>query len=500
MAVDLRARLDLPRRAGPAMCMAGVVAGLSAMAVVVAPDRYRAIVAAAALAPWIVVLVGDLERVLVAAILIDTWFEIDTNLAYRPELAARGGIGGVSVSLTTIAVLALLLLRSSRRASPAHAVRSRLDGAVFGFTCLVVASAFVARDRSASLALILPTVQCALIYLVLVRWLDSIERLLFLIKILVVVIGANAALGSLQLLGVSIHAPGIQTGTFGGRFSGLLASPNTFGTLLALALPPLLALVLVPFQPTSPRPLQRHRVPSRDGTAGAAINGRFQRIVMWSVVAGVAILLASQSRGSWLSVVIAGSVITYVAWRRRWISPTRAIAAPFAAGVALLVIPFVRDRLTGDDHGSSGARVPLMRIAGRMISDHPFFGVGANNYVTELPRYLTPDTAGQWIYTVHNQFLLTWAESGIGALAALIWLLVEIARAGLTLTRQPTRIFACIGLGVAAAAFGHAAHMTIEIMNGRQQLAMLLVLAALVRSAGTLARIDNAGAHKDGLL
>jgi O-antigen ligase len=123
-----------------------------------------------------------------------------------------------------------------------------------------------------------------------------------------------------------------------------------------------------------------------------------------------------------------------------------------------------------------------------MISDHPVFGVGANNYVMALPRYLTPDTVGQWIYTVHNQFLLPWAESGPAAFAAVIWLFFEIVVAGIALTRTTTRLLACIGLGVAAAVCGHAAHMTIEIMNGRQQLGMLLVLAAIARAAAALAK------------
>ena len=498
MAADLRALLDPPRRVGPAVCLAGIIAGLSAVAVVMAPDRYREIVAAAALAPWIVVLVGDLERVLIAAVLTDNWFAIDTNLGYRPDFAARGGIGGVSVSVTTIAVLALLVARILSRGSPAQGTRSRLDAAVLVFTGLIVASVFVAHDRSASLALIVQTVQSALVYLVLVRWISSIERLLFLVKLLVVAIGANAAVGGLWLLGVSIRVPGADTGdALDGRFSGLLSSPNLLGTLLALALPLLFALLFVPTRPTFPVP-DRHEARSADREAERAATVRFRRIMICSVVVGVAMLLATQSRGSWLSVAIAGGVIACVALRRRWISPTRATVAPLAAGLALIALPLVRDRLTGDDRGSAGSRVPLMRIAERMISDHPVFGVGANNYVTELPRYLTPDTAGQWIYTVHNQFLLTWAESGLAALVALIWLLVEITRAGLILTRQPTRIFACIGVGVAAAACGLAAHMTIDLMNRRVPFAMLLVLAALVRTTGVLARIDPAVERRGG--
>jgi O-antigen ligase len=490
MATNLRTRIDLRRHATSAAVTAGTIAGLSAMVVAVAPDRYRALAVAGAVAPWLIVLAGDLERVLVAAILVDTWFDIDTNIGYRPDLAALGGVGGVSISLTTIAVLAFVFLDGLSSDSPAQARRSRLDVAVLVFAGLIAASAFVARDRTAALAVILPTIQCAAVYLILARWLCTVERLIFLVKVLTAAIFANAVIGCLKFAGVSIHLPGVATDSeFQGRFSGLLASPNTFGTLLALVLPVLVALLLAePELLSRELPEHGHHAPSEANRHTI----RFRQTVMWSVLAGFVMLIASQSRGSWLSVAVSGGVIAGVAWRRRWIPASKAFAAPLVSVAALLALPLVRDRIAADDHGSAGSRVPLMRIAGRMISDHPLFGVGANNYVTELPKYLTPDTAGQWIYTVHNQFALTWAESGIAAVAALIWLLLEIIRAGVRLTGHSRRILACIGIGVAAAVCGHAAHMTIEIMNGRQQLGMLLVLAALVRSAGTIARQSQA--------
>ena len=151
----------------------------------------------------------------------------------------------MSISLTTVAVLAFVLLGGLASDSPAHARRSRLDVAVLVFAGLIAASAFVARDRTAALAVILPTIQCAAVYLILARWLCTVERLIFLVKVLTAAIFANAVIGCLKFAGVSIHLPGVATGTeFQGRFSGLLASPNTFGTLLALVLPVLVALLL----------------------------------------------------------------------------------------------------------------------------------------------------------------------------------------------------------------------------------------------------------------
>jgi O-antigen ligase len=481
MATEARTRFDLSRVTGATTLIGGLIAGLSAMAIVAAPANYRELVAAAAIAPWIIVVVGDIERVLVATILIDTWFEIDTNLAYRPDLAALGGVGGLSISVTTISVIALLLLGSLRREQNARLPQTRLDRSVLAFTGLIALSIVAAGDKVAALDVVIPTIQCGLVYFVLSRWAASLDRLLFVIKLLCLVVAGNAAIGALQIAGIRVYSHP----EFEGRFSGLLASPNTFGALLALAFPLLLVLLLVPIAPARGHPAGRRSIPSRTEQQWR-MPLVFRRVVVCSIVADLALLLATESRGAWLSAAIAGVVVALVALRRRWVSPAQVLTGPAVVAIALAATPLVRDRLTGDDNGSAGARVPLMKLAGRMISDHPLFGVGANNYVTALPRYLTPDTTGQWIYTVHNQFLLTWAESGPLAFAALVWLFVEIVCAGIVLSRTSTRLLACIGLGVAAAVCGHAAHMTIEVMNGRQQLGMLLILAALVRAAGAL--------------
>src|SRR4029078_12604831 len=113
-----------------------------------------------------------------------------------------------------------------------RARRSRLDVAVLVFAGLIAASAFVARDRTPAFPVILPTLECTVVYLILARWLSTVERLIFAVKTLIAIICANAVIGCLKLIGVSIHLPGVATdGAFQGRFSGVLASPNTFGTL-----------------------------------------------------------------------------------------------------------------------------------------------------------------------------------------------------------------------------------------------------------------------------
>jgi O-antigen ligase len=79
--------------------------------------------------------------------------------------------------------------------------------------------------------------------------------------------------------------------------------------------------------------------------------------------------------------------------------------------LALVFHENVSRRLTADDGGSARSRVPLMKMAVNIISDRPTLGVGANNY-TQALRPRTPEFGNEWLYTVHNQYLLVWAEGG----------------------------------------------------------------------------------------
>ena len=64
-------------------------------------------------------------------------------------------------------------------------------------------------------------------------------------------------------------------------------------------------------------------------------------------------------------------------------------------------------RLSQDDQGSALSRVPLMKLAFNMIQEHPFIGIGANNFSIVLPKYLTSELRGEWLHIVHNQYLIS---------------------------------------------------------------------------------------------
>ena len=60
-----------------------------------------------------------------------------------------------------------------------------------------------------------------------------------------------------------------------------------------------------------------------------------------------------------------------------------------------------------------------------MIKDHPFFGVGLNNFLVNLPLYQTPHSPLFYLQPVHNIFLLVLSETGIVGFSFFIWFLIK---------------------------------------------------------------------------
>src|SRR5438132_10740681 len=118
---------------------------------------------------------------------------------------------------------------------------------------------------------------------------------------------------------------------------------------------------------------------------------------------GVA-LIFTFSRGAWIALVFAIVVLCFVQWRQRGISLKRPIA--IFVVIALLYLPLhgvLSERLFGNDHGSAESRIPLNKLAFRMIADNPVLGVGANNFTSAMDQYATSEFRHEWLWAVHNK-------------------------------------------------------------------------------------------------
>jgi O-antigen ligase len=139
----------------------------------------------------------------------------------------------------------------------------------------------------------------------------------------------------------------------------------------------------------------------------------------------------------------------------------------------------LEERLLADE-GSAHARVPLMKLALSMAEDHPVLGVGANNFPVRIPEYAGWDLRGQWLYTVHNRYLVVWSETGTPALICYVWFLVAACLQGRRIWRARDRFLSPLALGLSCALLGLMAHMLVEVFRGRAILQLLFVVAALL--------------------
>ena len=214
---------------------------------------------------------------------------------------------------------------------------------------------------------------------------------------------AIASIGIVQLVAGRnlITAEGVW------RVRGLYGSPNNLALYLERALPVLLAIAW----------RGRHRA-TRIAYALAALPI-------------AAALVMTLSKGALLIGVPAALLALGLAQRDRRATMV-AVGAVVVSG--LLVLPFAfTERFRSVLNMSAGTaffRLKRWRSSVQMIVDHPFTGVGMDNFLPFYrSRYVLPAAWGELnLSHPHNLILDAWTRLGIGGVAAVAWLVVSFFR------------------------------------------------------------------------
>jgi O-antigen ligase len=195
---------------------------------------------------------------------------------------------------------------------------------------------------------------------------------------------------------------------------------------------------------------------------------------------GVA-LVFTLSRGAWMALALSITLLCWLGSRHAGLSLKTPIAVLLI--LSLLYLPFhaaISARLFGDDSGSAESRVPLMRLAFRIIEDNPLLGVGANNFTVVMDRYLTSDFREGWLFAVHNKYLLVLSETGMVGLLAFLAFLLDALRKGWRCWVYRDPLLSPLALGFAAGIAGHMLHMTVDVFRGRPTQQLLWLVAGLL--------------------
>jgi putative inorganic carbon (hco3(-)) transporter len=201
------------------------------------------------------------------------------------------------------------------------------------------------------------------------------------------------------------------------RGGGVSGHPNLLGSYLVLCVPIFLMLMLV----------DRRRL-SR---------------AIWATTAVLAIggLGVTMSRAAWVAGGIALALAAMLTLAYRLIDVKRAlrltaVSLAIAGSVAAAFYPYIMKRWHSDFSDSWALRKELNQTALEIVSDHPVFGVGLNNYTIVYPRYahyrawLMVEQDGL-LTVAHNLYLLIWSELGTLGLAAFAFFWIAIAGFGL---------------------------------------------------------------------
>ncbi|MGE0822330.1 MAG: O-antigen ligase family protein [Candidatus Binatia bacterium] len=474
--------LSRPVKEGVVAALLGLALGIYVVTVLSFPVKVMPLLVIAVLFPFAVVIVGDLRRVFLALILMDVPFHFDVNLWYRPDIAKLGAVGGLNLSLSTISLVVLYSLwfgqavlgQSSR---PRPRLRQSLPLTVY--TGVAALAMFVAHDRELSVFQLFLLIQELLLFTYIASAVRTKPDVVFVVIVLLLGVALEGALiGGLKFTGFELSIVGMSTEVDesyrqSARLGGTLGSPNNASAYFAILLPIAMSVLLAKVE-------------------------RWQHwLAVFAFSLGGCALIFTLSRGGWGAFAVGAFIFCWVTWRRGQLP----ISVPLVLGVVGLLLFFVFQdaivsRLTENDQGAAYSRIPLMYVALRMIADNPLLGVGPNNFAFRMGEYVPAELATAWLYTVHNKFLLLWAEIGPAGLAAFLWFLFSTLRRGWQCCQCGDPLLTPLALGLTAAIAGHMTHMVAEAFNGRPLTNLLGICAGLLMALFTIAKQERENVHR----
>lgn len=387
------------------------------------------------------------EKVLLAIALIDIPFQIGGPLWHDQTITALGSPGSVDLTITTLALGGLYagcLLRAALNNTDLPYRRWRLCVPLTVYFVVMALSGTIAQRPGLSLVQLYAFGEVFLLLLYIANRTRTHKDALFVVVVLLIAICLHAAATVvLSQIGHTIHVTGftaeVTPGPYGFNRVGLPSSPNLAASCVAT----LLSLAL--------------------GTLLTPVRGWVRKLAFVAFFSGSVSLVLTLSRGGWLEFACSTLIIGFFGVRRGWISPRRAlIGLIFALIICAPLYGRIQTRLSGDDEGSAESRLPLNEIAFRMIKEHPLVGVGADNFPVLMSNYISTYNVGDYLVTVHNNYLLILSETGAVGLVTYLWALFALIRQGWQCSRSEDRFLAPLALAFVGASFGLMLHMMVD--------------------------------------
>jgi len=399
------------------------------------------------------------ERLLLAATVLALQADVDLRL-----FVGHAGSGGLAFPLALFPAVGLLFWwRTGSPARPRLRVAGRLGLPIAALFATTVASIAVSHERFVGITELLLEVELYLVYVVILNAVRSEADVEWITKLLCACVVVQAVAVALQsALGVSFSLTGDLTANDDSLpFAGGTVGRNP-AHLVAFILPPVLIAVA---------PLLTERVPRARLAVVAAL--------------GIATLVLTLKRAAWVGFAIATAWLVALARAQHALRLGRvvcvgAVVAVLGAGAWGMMAVRLERFPVSDAYAE---RVGLMQMAVDAIETHPVFGVGAGAYGQTFKQFLTRETSHQWLWIVHNEYLLRGAETGVPGLIAFLAVLTGAFRQALRLSRSPSPTLRTFGRGWSAALVALAWHMWWEPWQSFPEVSMFWLLLGVAEAS-----------------
>jgi O-antigen ligase len=359
----------------------------------------------------IVTMLAGTDRALMAYTVVG--LSVDAHYYLTTPLAALStGItspGAVYVPLTVVPGTILLVRHLMRM--PAGANRFRWGAAVSGPFGLMMATSLISIAltdmRYTGICVVWQLLMLFAVFLVIANSVDSEADGRRIVGLLLVALLGQALLFFVQLTtGIKFDAVGKVTVAQGTIWHGVTGTAASTTAGFATFMDPLVMLAFALYRAGDPR---------------------WRRVGRYVFPIGLTVVTLTLNRSSWGALVLGIIVTEAVLRRRRIVALTPGSNRRFViAGVVLLVVfalaaPLFESARHAKNDEDFWLRIALMGPAIKMIKAHPILGVGPGVYGYVLRQYAVGYQG--WLYIVHNDYLLVWAERGtLGFVAYLLWI------------------------------------------------------------------------------
>lgn len=324
---------------------------------------------------------------------------------YAQRWTGASGPSGIVIGWVTLAAVALLMVRAFSRDRLPFTWGGPVAVAASALLLSPALTIFFTPERSLAAFYVFEQAQFYVVFLAIVNGIVAWREARIVANLLSLTLATQSAVYILQnILGFSFTLTG-EIETASGpllRAGGTIAEhPAQYANFIT----PLLLM-----------------------TIARLLVGRERRGRLWLTAAaglGVAALILTFTRAAWSAFFVGFAVLIVMALAARRLRPTRfAFIAMIVAAAAVVLWPLIGIRSADSLVEAYQERFNLMRVAWNVIADNPVLGVGAGAYGHVFLDYVPADMPkGQWLFVVHNVYLLKWAEMGIvGVLSFLsIW-------------------------------------------------------------------------------